>query len=265
MLGDTNTGKSSLVLRFVEGYYRDFSREATVGAHFITKRLTVGGLTSKVQIWDTAGQDQFKKLAPMYYQKAAAAVVCYDVSSPKSFHALRYWVDELQKNAPSGLVIALCATKCDLVENPDFGEVEQLAHATGSMFFSTSAKENTNVNSVFEKVTERVLQIHDEGRSVNVNLTPLQVPASPLRGSLSTPTIHSSPKKVPSRMSDVPSDSPMADEKKDSDDIVIQNLDSGDSSKNPVNSSGCADTYLCGDMQCGDMKAEELQQNCVIS
>lgn len=88
MLGETFTGKTSLVLRFAEGYYRDSARNPTVGAFFITKRLTVNGMTAKIQIWDTAGQEQFKRLAPMYYKNAAAAIVCYDVTSPQSFETL---------------------------------------------------------------------------------------------------------------------------------------------------------------------------------
>ena len=129
ILGDTFTGKTSLVLRFAEGHYRDSARDPTVGAFFITKRLTVNvspqqqsrhqpnsstatgtksdddnindsttnanntsaathPVTAKLQIWDTAGQEQFKKLAPMYYKNAAAAIICYDVTSPTSFETL---------------------------------------------------------------------------------------------------------------------------------------------------------------------------------
>ena len=88
MLGETFTGKTSLVLRFAEGYYKESARNPTVGAFFVTKRLTVQGMTAKIQIWDTAGQEQFKKLAPMYYKSAAAAIICYDVTSPKSFETL---------------------------------------------------------------------------------------------------------------------------------------------------------------------------------
>jgi small GTP-binding protein len=88
MLGETFTGKTSLALRFAEGYYRDSARNPTVGAFFITKKLTVNDVTAKIQIWDTAGQEQFKRLAPMYYKNAAAAIVCYDVTSPKSYETL---------------------------------------------------------------------------------------------------------------------------------------------------------------------------------
>jgi small GTP-binding protein len=96
MLGDTNVGKTSLVLRFAEGYYRENSRSPTVGAFFITKRVqTDSGITCKVQIWDTAGQTQFRKMAPMYYKTAAAAVLCYDVYNLNSFQCVKDWLEEL--------------------------------------------------------------------------------------------------------------------------------------------------------------------------
>jgi len=125
-------------LRFAEGYYRESARSATVGAFFITKRLTVPsvGLTCKIQIWDTAGQEQFKPLAPMYYSSAAAAIVCYDPSNAKSLQTLNYWLDELHKNVPAGrIVIALAACKCDLLS---------AATAGGA---GAGAGGNNNVNS----------------------------------------------------------------------------------------------------------------------
>jgi small GTP-binding protein len=159
MLGDTNTGKTSLVLRFAEGYYRQEARSSTVGAFFITKRLQVQGITCKIQIWDTAGQEQFKCMAPMYYRNAAAAIVCYDVTSPSSYQTMRFWVDELHRNIPAGsIVICIAATKTDLSPKVDLAQAEQMANAMGAMFVETSAKTNTNVVELYRKVAERVLQ-----------------------------------------------------------------------------------------------------------
>jgi small GTP-binding protein len=163
MLGDTNTGKTSLVLRFAEGYYRQEARSSTVGAFFITKRLQVQGITCKIQIWDTAGQEQFKCMAPMYYRNAAAAIVCYDVTSPSSYQTMRYWLDELHRNIPAGsIVICIAATKTDLAQKVDLAQAEQMAHAMGAMFVDTSAKTNTNVVELFRKVAERVLQFKQD-------------------------------------------------------------------------------------------------------
>jgi GTPase SAR1 family protein len=98
LLGDTNTGKTSLVLRFVEGYYRDAGRSSTVGAFFLTKRLTASNITCKLLLWDTAGQEQFQKLAVTYYRHAAAAILSYDVTNPRSLVRLRAWLDDLQRH-----------------------------------------------------------------------------------------------------------------------------------------------------------------------
>lgn len=173
MLGDTHTGKTSLVLRFAEGYYRDAPRSSTVGAFFITKRLqTSNGITCKIQIWDTAGQKQYRPMAPMYYKTAAAAIVCFDAVSYESFAIMRDWLDELHRNINAGsIVIAIAATKCDLQPVAKIlKEAEDLAQAVGAIFVDTSAKLNYRVNDLFQKVAERVLRFRDTN---NVSL-PIQ-------------------------------------------------------------------------------------------
>ena len=172
MLGDTNAGKTSLVLRFAEGYYRDAARSATVGAFFITKRIqTSGGITCKVQIWDTAGQEQFRAMAPMYYRNAAAAIVCYDVTSRRSFDVMREWLEELHKNVPAGsIVLAIAATKTDLIPVTEEENIvprkegDELAQALGAIFVDTSAKTNSNVEELYRLVSERVLRFREHAR-----------------------------------------------------------------------------------------------------
>ncbi len=119
VLGDTNVGKTSLVLRFTEGYYRENSRSPTVGAFFLTKRVqTSSGITAKVQIWDTAGQAQFRKMAPIYWRNSAAILLCYDVSNVQSWNVALEWLKELRydKNVlEKNIVLAMVATKSDLM------------------------------------------------------------------------------------------------------------------------------------------------------
>eukprot|EP00587_Corethron_hystrix_P007300 CAMPEP_0113309036 /NCGR_PEP_ID=MMETSP0010_2-20120614/7245_1 /TAXON_ID=216773 ORGANISM="Corethron hystrix, Strain 308" /NCGR_SAMPLE_ID=MMETSP0010_2 /ASSEMBLY_ACC=CAM_ASM_000155 /LENGTH=244 /DNA_ID=CAMNT_0000164217 /DNA_START=123 /DNA_END=858 /DNA_ORIENTATION=+ /assembly_acc=CAM_ASM_000155 len=174
MLGDTNAGKTSLVLRFAEGYYRE-KTASTVGAFFITKRIqTPSGITCKIQIWDTAGQEQFRAMAPMYYRTAAAAIVCYDVASRRSFDVLREWLDELRCNlGGTSIVIAIAATKADLRARAEVArtEAEALARELDAIYVDTSAKENIGVDKVFRKVAERVLFVRERAR-VGMALAP---------------------------------------------------------------------------------------------
>lgn len=157
LLGDTYTGKTCLVLRFVEGNYKG-ERDATIGAFFLTKRLTIHqNYTCKLLLWDTAGQAPFQKLAATYYKDAQAAILCFDLSRPESLERVKEQLLEIQLS----IVICLCGCKGDLpiasgIEN----EARHLAEQYGAFYIRTSAKRDENVRKLFEQVSRRVLEQH---------------------------------------------------------------------------------------------------------
>jgi GTPase SAR1 family protein len=51
-------GKSSLVLRFVNGEFQD-NKEPTIGAAFLTQKCKLEDKIIKFEIWDTAGRKSF--------------------------------------------------------------------------------------------------------------------------------------------------------------------------------------------------------------
>ena len=65
-LGDTNVGKSSLVLRFVKNQF-NADQVTTVGAAFLQSPVPLDDSEDKILfgIWDTAGSERYKALAPM--------------------------------------------------------------------------------------------------------------------------------------------------------------------------------------------------------
>jgi small GTP-binding protein len=165
ILGDSHIGKTSLVTRFAEGYYRDNSRSATMGANFVNKSiLSSSGIMTKIQIWDTAGVESFRAMAPSYYKNASAILVCYDASRGReTYDGMCGWLDEVRRKTEN-VIIAIAALKIDLVKNsnvnhhhhhlptsaptaaigsstvvPEY-EVEQLADALGAIYLPTSAK-----------------------------------------------------------------------------------------------------------------------------
>jgi Ras-related protein Rab-5C len=111
-LGKSGVGKTSITLRFCRDTFQD-GAEATIGASFLTKMMTVNDRTIKFEMWDTAGQERYRALAPMYYRNADAAVLVYDITDSESFEALQSWYQELQKNVPD-CIIFLAGNKSDL-------------------------------------------------------------------------------------------------------------------------------------------------------
>lgn len=157
LLGDTGVGKSSLVLRFVTNNFKPYS-ESTIGASFMSKVVTVDGKQTKFQIWDTAGQEKYHSLAPMYYRGAAAAIVVYDITRASTFKTLRNWVDELRNQGPKDIALAIAGNKADLA---DRREVEQrlassFANEVGAIYFETSAKDDTNIQDIFVQLSARL-------------------------------------------------------------------------------------------------------------
>ena len=54
LVGDAGVGKSSLMLSFTEGEFRQ-ALVGTAGVDYKMKNIEFGGKSLKIQIWDTAG------------------------------------------------------------------------------------------------------------------------------------------------------------------------------------------------------------------
>ncbi|KAH3732440.1 Rab GTPase [Pelomyxa schiedti] len=112
LVGDSFTGKTCLVGRLL---HNDFiTTTPTIGAAFQVHTLKVDGRDIKLEIWDTAGQEKFRALTPMYYRGAAAALVVYDITKMATFEVMKRWIDELRSHAPPNIVLAICGNKVDL-------------------------------------------------------------------------------------------------------------------------------------------------------
>jgi len=158
-LGDSNVGKSSLVLRFVKNQFND-DQVTTVGAAFLQSPVQLDDSNEKIQfgIWDTAGSERYKALAPMYYRGAEAAIVVYDITSFESFEGAKSWVRELKLYGQPNVVVALAANKCDLEQYRMVSTHEGQAYARENElnYFETSAKTTHNVRRMFVELAKGV-------------------------------------------------------------------------------------------------------------
>lgn len=157
LLGDAAVGKSCLVVRFVRDEFFEF-QEPTIGAAFLTQTVALDDATVKFEIWDTAGQERYRSLAPMYYRGAAAAIVVYDITDPDSFTGAKSWVKELQRRGDPNVVIALAGNKADLESRQKVSkeEVDKYAEENGILHVVTSAKNGTNVKSLFVEIAKQL-------------------------------------------------------------------------------------------------------------
>lgn len=157
LLGESAVGKSSLVLRFVKGQFHEY-QESTIGAAFLTQTITLDDSIIKFEIWDTAGQERYHSLAPMYYRGAQAAIVVYDITNKDSFDKAKSWIEELQRQANSNIIMALAGNKNDLEASRAVSHEDgsKFADENGLLFLETSAKTAINVNEIFLAIAKKL-------------------------------------------------------------------------------------------------------------
>ena len=165
IIGNPAVGKSCLLNQFLNGKFLE-EYEITVGVEFGAKTIEVGGGERiKLQIWDTAGQESFKSITRAYYRAAAVAVLVYDISSQESFDAIENWLNECKTNGNSEMTLILVGNKSDLSLSRVISteEANNFAQANNMLFVETSAKDNSNIDTVFVQSAERVLYKIDTG------------------------------------------------------------------------------------------------------
>merc|ERR1712023_119692 len=155
LLGDSAVGKSSLVLRFVRGQFFEY-QESTIGAAFLTQTVALNDTTVKFEIWDTAGQEKYHSLAPMYYRDAQVAVLIYDVTKKESYESLKRWVEELKENGPPNLMLAVVGNKIDLDPVVDTEAASSYAKSLGALVKLTSAKVDKGISELFDDLSEEI-------------------------------------------------------------------------------------------------------------
>ena len=160
LLGDSGVGKTSIVTRYTTGIVQ-MSVKPTVGAAFVTKELTVDNQEFELLIWDTAGQEVYRGLAPMYYRSAGIAIIVYDVIRPQTYQSVSYWIKELQANVDKNTVLVVCANKIDREEQhvPDSETAQKFATENGALFIETSAVSGIGVDRLFQMAVQQYMKV----------------------------------------------------------------------------------------------------------
>eukprot|EP00053_Salpingoeca_punica_P011721 m.104448 g.104448 ORF g.104448 m.104448 type:complete len:233 (+) comp15758_c0_seq1:191-889(+) len=180
LLGDTSVGKSSIMLRYVSDAF-SASQQTTIGASFMTKAMTVRGQLCKFQIWDTAGQEKYRGLAPMYYRGAAVAIFVYDITREQTFEGMKKWVKEVRSLISSpDLVICVVGNKLDLEAQRQVPRStgEAYAESVQGLFIETSALTAVNVAELFANIAVRLPESALHERPERRNTVSLKADAS---------------------------------------------------------------------------------------
>ena len=166
--GDGAVGKTSLCNSLTKGFIPG-TYDLTVGCDIHNKKFNFSNTNKSLSmvLWDLAGQERFHSIRDSFYKGSHAALVVFDITSRGSFYDINTWIRELQKNSPQTPFI-IVGNKSDRV-NDDLREVTkdealELAKKYGVPYMETSAKNNENVDNVFQTAAKLALSHNNPKR-----------------------------------------------------------------------------------------------------
>jgi small GTP-binding protein len=166
LVGDAQVGKTCMLSRLTNNSFNETTPATVVGAFQTHTMDTSKGLIT-IQIWDTAGQEKFRSLAPMYYRAANVAIICFDLTNRRTFTGAAAWADDLAERAAGDIQTIIVGTKSDLVVERTVAlrEGKELAKSKGAAdYLECSAKTGAGIHEVFVRAAE----LTDPGGAVRV-------------------------------------------------------------------------------------------------
>ncbi|XP_023262235.1 rho-related GTP-binding protein RhoF-like [Seriola lalandi dorsalis] len=170
IVGDGGCGKTSLLMVYAKG---DFPEKyaPSVFEKYVTT-ISLGGKEIQLNLYDTAGQDDYDRLRPLSYQEANLILVCFDVTNPVSFeNVLIKWFPEV-KHFCREIPVILIGCKTDLRKDKECSRklkamnLAPISYTQGEetrqqmnaeLYLECSAKYQENVEDIFREATKKAL------------------------------------------------------------------------------------------------------------
>ena len=156
LLGDSQVGKTSIISRIADDNNFEEETVSTIGAAFITQMMTTPNGTIQLQIWDTAGQEQYRSMTPMYYRSADVILFVFDLTQIESFQSIQSWIQDVQGQCTNKTQFVLVGNKTDLPERAVTPEdAQQFCNNYQMSFYKeVSAKTGFNIYTLFQQIAE---------------------------------------------------------------------------------------------------------------
>ena len=162
LVGECSVGKTALTQRLVYDMYNK-KMDATIGVDYSTKIIKMSDSSLvKLQMWDTAGQENFISLIRTYYKDVGGAIIMFDLCDRRTYNRVHFWHNELKKNALENYPILLVGNKLDGNRVVTDYEAQQLAMDLDCLYAEMSVKTGQNTFESIKKFTEHMYSKREE-------------------------------------------------------------------------------------------------------
>lgn len=165
VVGGGGVGKSALTIQFIQSYFvTDY--DPTIEDSY-TKQCVIDDVVARLDILDTAGQEEFSAMREQYMRSGEGFLLVYSVTDRNSFEEIfKFHKQILRVKDRDEFPMLLVANKSDL-ENQRLVpalEGQELAKSLKIRYIEASAKTRTNVDAAFYELVRIVRKFQAEER-----------------------------------------------------------------------------------------------------
>lgn len=164
IVGDSGVGKTSLMVKYVEGRF-DTDYNETIGVQFLEKQLNAAGTNIIMSLWDLGGAKQFTTMLPMVCVDAVAMLFLFSLDKPESLDSVKEWYRQVRALNQTCVPI-LVGTKFDsfyglddAAKAPIIKKARKYAKSMRAPLVFVSSSHGINVSKLFKLVFFRVLDV----------------------------------------------------------------------------------------------------------
>ncbi|XP_078067602.1 rho-related GTP-binding protein RhoG-like [Mustelus asterias] len=180
VVGDGAVGKTCLLISYTTNAFPG-EYVPTVFDNY-SAQMTVDGRTVSLNLWDTAGQEEYDRLRTLSYPQSNVFIICFSVASPSSYANVRHkWQPEVLHHCPN-VPILLVGTKKDLRNDSEtIKKLKEQSLSPTTMhqgvtlakqiravkYLECSALNQEGIRDVFMEAVRAVLYPHRKKKSKN--------------------------------------------------------------------------------------------------
>lgn len=160
IVGDIFVGKTKIYYRYVNGDF-DNKYKPTIMFDFLYQNIKINDSNFVLQLWDTAGCEEYKSITRTYFNNCACCIFVYDITKEETFKSIRDWIEEVNSNNTNkDIIFILVGNKYDLQEERKITQEQAnaIANEYNMEFFETSALNGYNIDEIFNRACEKIYE-----------------------------------------------------------------------------------------------------------
>jgi len=164
MVGDSQIGKTSLMVKYVEGSF-DEDYIQTLGVNFMEKTINLRNTEITFSIWDLGGQREFVSMLPLVSNDAVAILFMFDLTRKQTLNSIKEWYRQTRGFNKTAIPV-LIGTKYDQFiqftrqqQEEITKQAKKFAKAMHAPLIFCSTSHSINVQKIFKIVLAKAFDL----------------------------------------------------------------------------------------------------------